>query len=233
MPHQSSLAPAVVQADNKIWYLKQSRLFERASDETVLDCEHLFTQQVYRRGAVLFDQGDAGRVVHLVKRGTVRIARRTADGHEVTIAMLTDGSLFGEEVVFSPNVERSTVATCMTPTLLCSARAEHVYGLLGRFPTLAINVAKYLHERRDEALAIAEDLAFLTVPERIVSLFARLKAEYGTPVADGTLLDVRLTHADLASLVGSTRETVSAQLSQLEKDGRVRHEGRAFVLLDA
>lgn len=181
---------------------------------------------------MLLDRGDAGRSVHLIKRGTVRIARHTADGHEVTIALLTDGSLFGEEVVFAPNVERSTVATCMTPTLLCSARAEHVYGLLGKFPSLAINVAKYVHERRDEALAVAEDLAFLKVPERIISLLTRLKTEYGKPVAGGTLLDIRLTHADLASLVGSTRETVSMQLAQLEKDGRVRREGRTFVLLD-
>lgn len=188
---------------------------------------------MYDRGAVLLDQGDVGRSVHLVKRGTVRISRHTADGREVTIAILTAGSLFGEEVVFAPNVERSTVASCMTPTLLCSARAEHVYGLLGKFPSLALNVAKYLSERRDEALAIAEDLAFLTVPERIISLLGRLQTEYGKRVADGTLIDIALTHADVASLVGSTRETVSTQLSQLEKDGRLRHEGRTFVLLDA
>ena len=170
--------------------------------------------------------------MYLVKRGTVRIARRTVDGKDVTIAILGPGCLFGEEVVFSA-IERKTIAICMTESLLCMARAEHVYGLLTRFPTLAVNVAKYLHEQRDDALAIAEDVAYLTVPERLVRLFERLSEEHGRPVPDGTLLDIRLTHADIASLIGSTRETVSAKLSQLAHEGRIRVEGRAVVLLAA
>jgi CRP/FNR family transcriptional regulator len=111
------------------------------------------------------------------------------------------------------------------------ARAEHVYGLLTRFPQLAVNVAKYLHEQRDNALAIAEDLAYLTVPQRLLRQFDRLAREYGKAVPDGVLLDIRLTHADLAALVGSTRETVSAQLAQLALDGLIRLDGRSIVVL--
>jgi CRP-like cAMP-binding protein len=217
---------------NTVWYLRRSRLFEKASDETIAYCEHVFVQQPCAKGFVLFSAGDVARMVYLVKSGTVRIARRTADGKEVTIAILGPGSVFGEEVVFS-QVERSTIAICMTQTLLCMARADHVYGLMTRFPQLAINIAKYLHEQLDDALAIAEDVAYLKVPDRLMRLFDRLSLEYGKPVADGVVLDVRLTHADIASLIGSTRETVSAQLAQLIRDGSVRLEGRMIVILGA
>jgi CRP/FNR family transcriptional regulator len=235
MPLQSSIEPAVHEtrvAENKVWYLKRSRLFDRASDETIANCEHLFVQQPCQRGHVLFHQGDAARLVYLVKRGIVRIARRTADGKEVTVAILGTGCVFGEEVVFS-QVERSTIAICMTDTLLCSARAEHIYGLLTRFPQLAINIAKYVHEQRDDALAIAEDVAYLKVSDRLLRLFERLSQEHGKPTSDGMLLDVRLTHADLASLIGSTRETVSAQLAQLVRDGSIRFDGRSIIVLGA
>ncbi len=213
-----------------MWYLKRSRLFERASDETIAYCEHLFVQQACTKGNILFQQGDAAHFVYLVKRGTVRIARRTSDDKDITIAILGPGCIFGEEVVFS-QVERTTIAVCMTESLLCMARAEHVYGLLTRFPQLAVNVAKYLHEQRDDALAVAEDFAFLSVPERLLRLFERLAEEHGRAVPGGTLLDIRLTHADLASLIGSTRETVSVQLAQLVREGRIRLDGRSIVVL--
>lgn len=217
-------------AENKVWYLKHSRLFERATDETISNCEKLFVQTDCSKGKVLFHQGDEGRLVYLVKRGTVRIARHTADDKDVTIAILGAGSIFGEEVVFS-KVERRTIAVCMTEALLCTARAEHVYGLMTRFPQLAVNVAKYISEQRDEAMAIAEDLAYLTVPERLVRLFGRLAKEHGKPVAGGTLLEIRLTHYDLASLIGSTRETVSLKLGELVRAGHIRLDERAIVVL--
>jgi CRP/FNR family transcriptional regulator len=226
----TSTATQTVVPENKVWYLKHSRLFERASDETIACCEHLFVQAVCTKGKILFQQGDPANFVYLVKRGMVRIARRTSDDKDIMIAILGPGSIFGEEVVFS-NVERTTVAICTTESLLCMARAEHVYGLLTRYPQLAINVAKYLHEQRDNALAIAEDLAYLSVPDRLLRLFARLAHEYGKPVRDGVLLDIRLTHADLASLIGSTRETISVQLAQLAQDGRIRLDGRSIVVL--
>jgi CRP/FNR family transcriptional regulator len=96
---------------------------------------------------------------------------------------------------------------------------------------LAVSIATYLHEQRDDALDIVEDLAYLKVSDRLLRLFERLAHEHGKAVADGTLIDVRLTHADIASLVGSTRETVSAQLSQLAREKTIRLEGRSIVLL--
>jgi CRP/FNR family transcriptional regulator len=85
-------------------------------------------------------------------------------------------------------------------------------------------------EQRDQALSVAEDLAFLKVPERLMRLLERLAAEHGKLVHDGTLIGLTLTHADIASLIGSTRETVSMQMKRLENEGRIRVESRRVVL---
>jgi CRP/FNR family cyclic AMP-dependent transcriptional regulator len=216
--------------ENKVWYLKRSRLFDRASDEAVAGYEHLFTQITYRKRAVVFELGDVGRVVYFIKIGRVRIVRATADGKEITLAILGPGDLFGEEVIFAPDVVRSTVATCLEDTLLCTARAVDLYGIMARHPVLAVNVAKYLHEQRDDALSIAEDLAYLKIPDRLMKLLERLAAEHGVPTSAGTLIDVSLTQADIASLIGSTRETVSSELSQLTRDGRIIMRGRKILM---
>lgn len=220
--------------ENKLWYLKRSKLFERASDETVANCEHLFVQRMVSAKTVIFDQGDDARIVYLVKSGKVKILRTTEDGKEVLVSLLGPGDLFGEEVVFSDKeLERTTVARCLEPSLLCMARAEDIYSMVSRNPVLALNIAKYLQEQRDDALAIVEEVAYLKVQDRLLRLLERLAQEYGVPSKEGTLLNVRLTHADLASLIGSTRETVTLQISSLIRDGHVLMSGKSMVLANA
>lgn len=215
--------------ENKVWYLRQNRLFEQAQEGAIEDCEHIFKTTIYPKRAMIFDQGDTTRVVYLVKRGRVRIVRLTPDGKEVTVAVLGPGDLFGEETLFEAQ-PRTTVATCMEESLLCTARADDLFALLSRNPTLALNVAKILNDRLLDASATMEDLAYARVPDRIVHLFQRLATEHGEPADDGIRVGVKLTHADIASLVGSTRETVSLEMANLVRAGRLRNDGKHVVV---
>jgi CRP/FNR family transcriptional regulator len=216
--------------ENKVWYLRQNRLFERANDSTVDASQHLFETCLYPRKAYVFDQGDPSRLVYLVKRGKVRLTRLTPDGKEVTVAVLGAGDLFGEETLFA-DTPRTTHAVCIEETLLCSAKADDLFALLSDSPALALNVAKVLSDKLLDASATMEDLAYANVPDRIMHLLNRLASEHGVETASGgVLLDVRLTHADIASLIGSTRETVSLELSHLAKAGRIAYDGKHITL---
>jgi CRP/FNR family transcriptional regulator, cyclic AMP receptor protein len=128
-------------------------------------------------------------------------------------------------------VARMTRATCLGPAVLYFARAEDLYGLMTRYPALAINVARYATEQRYEAFSVAEDFASLTVPERLVKLLERLAVEHGSPCAEGRRLGIRLTHSEIASLIGSTRETVTLQMGQLRREGRITTHGRDIVIV--
>jgi CRP/FNR family transcriptional regulator len=215
---------------NKVWYLQQNRLFAQASMESIENCEHLFKTTLFPKKALVFDQGDPTRLVYLIKRGKVRIARLTPDGKEVTVAVLGEGDLFGEETLFEKR-ERTTIASCMVESLLCTAKADDLFGLLSQNPTLALNVASVLSDRLGEASATMEDLAYAKVPDRIVNLFARLAEEHGVPAGDGDIrIEVRLTHADVASLVGSTRETVSLEMAALLRSKRLTYDGKFYTL---
>jgi CRP/FNR family transcriptional regulator len=219
----------VDESTNKVWYLKNNRLFADASEHRVADVEHIFRMRLLPRKTEIFERNDAPRTIYLVKTGRVRIVRLTPDGKEITVAVLGPGDIFGEEALFDAT-PRTSHAVCMDETLICQAKAEDLLGLMARDATLAMNVAKILSERLDGASATIEDLAYARIPDRIMHVFARLAADYGIPHAEGTALDVRLTHADIASLVGSTRETVSLEIGNLTRDGRLRFDGRTIVL---
>ncbi|HYW53109.1 MAG TPA: Crp/Fnr family transcriptional regulator [Dongiaceae bacterium] len=214
---------------NKVWYLRKNRLFLEATDAGVVSSEHLFTMCEMPRGTRVFDQGDTTRIVYVVKRGTVRIARETPDGKDVTVALLGAGDFFGEETLFGDR-PRTTVAVVVEDALLCTVRADDLFALLAQDPQLALNVAKVVSGRLDDARATMEDLAYARVGDRIVHLYRKLASEHGVPVAGGTRVDLRLTHADVASLVGSTRETVSAEIAKLAGAGRLQIRGRAVIV---
>ena len=215
--------------ENKVWYLRQNRLFSQATDESIESCEHLFKTAVLPKRSLVFDEGDPTRLVYLIKRGKVRITRLTADGKEVTVAVLGAGDLFGEETLFDDQ-PRTTHAVCIEEVLLCTARADDIFALLSRSPVLALNVAKVLNDKLLDASATMEDLAYAKVPERLMHLFVRLAGEHGVAAGDDILLDVRLTHADIASLIGSTRETVSLEMAHLAKAGRIAYDGRQITI---
>jgi CRP/FNR family transcriptional regulator, cyclic AMP receptor protein len=214
---------------NKVWYLRQNRLFGEAAEAGIVSTEHLFTMCEMPRGTRVFDQGDTTRIVYMVKRGAVRIARETRDGKDVTVALLGAGDFFGEETLFDDQ-PRTTVAIVVEDALLCTVRADDLFAVLARDPQLAMNVAKVLSGKLGDARETMEDLAYARVGDRIVHLYRKLAAEHGVRVAGGTRVDLRLTHADVASLVGSTRETVSAELAKLVDAGRLRTDGRAIVV---
>ena len=121
--------------------------------------------------------------------------------------------MFGEDALFG-GIERTTVATCMEETLICRAHADDLFGLLAGNSALALNVAQMLSDRLGDASATIEDLAYAKISDRLVNLFERLAGRIGPPAADGTFLDVRLTHQDIASIIGSTRETVSLEMNR-------------------
>jgi CRP/FNR family transcriptional regulator, cyclic AMP receptor protein len=216
--------------ENKIWYLKKNRLFADSPVDAVVEGASIFTMELLPKRSTLFDQGDATKMVFLIKTGRVRISRNTADGKEVTVAILGPGDMFGEDALFG-GIERTSVATCMEETLICKAHADDLFGLLAGNSSLALNVAQMLSDRLSDASATIEDLAYAKISDRLVHLFDRLSGELGKPAADGTFLDVRLTHADIASIIGSTRETVSLEMNQLVRSGHIKQEGGYITVL--
>lgn len=229
MPKDTVTADTGAAESNKVWYLRQNRIFGGALDADVERHAPLFKIVAYPRKAAILDLGDTERVVFFVKRGVVRIARLTEDGNEVTLALLGPGDLFGEEMLFASG-PRTTVALALDDVLLCTARADDLLALMQTDAAMALNVAKTMNERLGDAHTMMEDVAYARIPDRIMHALQRIASEYGEPDPAGTRITIRLTHAELASIVASTRETVSLELSRLTARGLIAMDGRHIVV---
>jgi CRP/FNR family transcriptional regulator, cyclic AMP receptor protein len=210
--------------------LRRHQLFDGATVKTVRACQRFFTQRRFPDKRSLFDQGDPSREVSLVVLGKVRIGRTAPGGGRAAIAVLGCGDIIGAEMLFTGTFFRTSRATAMGEASLCSADVDDFAAILTRYPSLAINFAKYFLNQRDDALTMAVELTSLKVRERILQLFVRLGAAYGVRESGGTLINVPLTHVEIASMVGSSRETVSLEMSRLRRSGHLLSASGSYVL---
>ncbi|MFN2527312.1 MAG: Crp/Fnr family transcriptional regulator [Candidatus Baltobacteraceae bacterium] len=214
--------------ENSVWYLRRTKLFD-CSGDILSGARHLFRLAIYPKRASLFEVGDDSRLVYFIKSGRIRLSRILTGNREIAIAVLGPGDIFGEEALFG-QMNRTTVATCIEESFICTSRADKLFELVATRPEFALNLARYSSRRHGEALSAIEDIASLSVGQRLVKLLERLASEFGIAGPSGVQIDVRLTHADLAALVGSTRETVSLELSKLSRARRISISAGHYTL---
>jgi CRP/FNR family cyclic AMP-dependent transcriptional regulator len=181
--------------------------------------------------AQVFAQGDAVTNVYLIHDGAVSLARSNPDGKEVTVAFLGPGDFFGEEAIFG-RAARDTTAVCIEAGTIFAASRPLFAATIRSDPALPMRLASNLSLRFDQVTQTFEDLAFATVEARLIMLFDRLANRYGIPSVngDGVAVHLRLTHAQIGTFIGSTRETVSVHLSGLIRRQRLRQDGPYYVL---
>lgn len=186
----------------------------------------------FRRGDIVFAEGEAGDALYVVIEGKVKIFRTSPDGRENMLAVLGPGEMFGELSLFDPGPRTATVAA-ITDCALASLAHEALRPWLAGRPELGVQLLQALAQRLRRTNEAMADLVFSDVPGRVAKTLLDLADRFGTPDPDG---GVRVTHdltqEELAQLVGASRETVNKALSEFASRGWIRLDGRAVLLID-
>lgn len=214
--------------DEKLWYLQQINIFADMTDAEMRRLAERTVMRRYPRGAVIAQQDDPANVIYLVKEGRVKLCRYSPAGRVQILALLERGDLFGERgLVGTP---AATHCEAFEDTLICVLRKEDFEDLVRSNPALALRVIRVLAERLRTAEEAIESLALQNVPVRLATLLRRLAEEYGEAHALGRRLALRLTHHDLASMIGASRETVTTLLNRLRDEGAIAIEDRHIII---
>jgi CRP/FNR family transcriptional regulator len=130
-------------------------------------------------------------------------------------------------------------AEAMIDTYLCVIGVEEFEEFIEKNPKIALKFINILYNRLKEVYSMSEKIALSDVKYRIIFLLLKLSEKTGKRKKEWQTINMRLTHADIANMIGSTRETTSAILSQLKKEGLIKKglklsidADRAYQLLD-
>lgn len=207
---------------DKLGYLSRINIMDVLPMETLKEVDRDAPMNVVRKGTLIMEPGQRSDVLFLLKEGRVRIYKISAEGKEFTLAMLGPGNIFGEIGSISTGTE-GAYAEALDDAVLCLWRKPDAERIMQKHPQLALRVMEVLSSRLKQMQELMGYLVLGDVRTRLLYLLLRLAAEFGAE-DDGpcTLISADLTHQDLASMIGATRETVSATLAALSREEVVR-----------
>jgi len=179
----------------------------------------------------VFHEGDRSDACYIVRSGSFRVTREHSDGRAITLATLGPGDIFGELAMLDGEVRSASVEALGDGELLALPAGE-VRALLARHPEITVKLIAALVRRLRAANERISRQSFQTVPSRVAGVLSQLVAEEGA--GEGGEVTIRMNQADLAQLAGTSRESVSRFLADLERAGIVRPgRGRVTVLAPA
>ncbi|GAC1524709.1 MAG: Crp/Fnr family transcriptional regulator [Vulcanimicrobiaceae bacterium] len=184
------------------------------------------------RGEFLYTPGDAASCVFVVESGRVKIVRSNASGSESIIGVRNPGDLFGELTWMSDGARRTSSAIALDPGTVARLDSDIFERRLRADVVLSAAFARGMSQQLAAVERELTELAGKSVPGRLVDALGRLAADHGVRESDGTLrIALSLTHKDLADLIGTSRETLTKELSVLADVGLVRVAHRTIVLV--
>jgi CRP/FNR family cyclic AMP-dependent transcriptional regulator len=223
------VATGTVSADI-IEAMAQTPLFEGASDATIAALADKGVIRRFRRGTYLFHQGDDAPDIHFLVRGRIEISSLTSNGHRQLHTTLMTPQFFGELGVLGDQ-PRSAAALALDESEIWRAEAADFLAFLTEEPSAAQAMLRALARQVLSHEAFVEDLLYLDLKGRVAKRLLQLVSPTLDDLPeDGAVVPSIVTHADLASLCGGSRENVTRILSDFQRRGYVERDGRRFVL---
>ena len=188
--------------------------------------------QRFRRGEVVFRQGDPGDALYVVLSGRVKISSPSGSGVEAILTTLRPGEWFGALALLD-GAPRSASATAVEPTETLVLPRDRFRQLVNDVPAIRDQVLAALAHELRRLTNHVEELHFLDIAGRLAARLARMAEEQGITGPDGEIrLDGPITQGELAAMVGSTRQSINKLLGYLVGDGLIRIDRDAIVILD-
>ena len=215
----------------RLWYLKSCDLFKQLSADQLTALEARCRVRSFPRGTPIYLPADYADGVLLLAQGRVKIGSFTEEGKQTILAFVEPGEIFGE-LSLTGSEEREEYAEAVDKSIVVLISNEVIQELLAENPAVSMGVTKLFGLRRRRIERRLKYLLFRSNRERLVHLLLELAEQYGRQTPEGVELGIKLSHQDLASIIGSTRETVTVVLGELQSEGRLKLGRRKVVLTD-
>jgi CRP/FNR family transcriptional regulator/CRP/FNR family cyclic AMP-dependent transcriptional regulator len=210
--------------------MARTPLFDGAALPTIARLAERGVVRRYRRGTYLFHQGDDSPEVFFLVAGRVEISSDSSSGHRQLHTTLDLPQFFGELGVLG-GMARTASALALEESSVWVVPAPAFVEFLSEEPVAARSILRALARNVQAQEAFVEDLLYLDLKGRVAKRLLQLVAPSLDELPeDGAVVPSIVTHADLASLCGGSRENVTRILSDLQRRGFVEREGRRFVL---
>jgi CRP/FNR family transcriptional regulator, cyclic AMP receptor protein len=227
MPHRRACD---LSTEDRAEIIRHSQIGERLDESVVARLAKASAALDVRRRRFVYRAGDPPDALYLVARGRVKLCSVEPDtGREAVIDILPAGSLFGESALYEAGARQMSAVAFENARLLRVPVGEFRLAM-GDSRELYDHTFRLLGQRLSRSERRVADFALDAIPARLEKLLCDLSDRYGRPGPGGTIIDLNLPHREIASIVGSTRESVTVRLNDLRRAGVIDFVDRKILL---
>ena len=205
--------------------LRKISLFSSLDDEALNYLESVAVKKNFAKNTILFSKGDQSDALYILCSGKAKAVIHDENGREIIIATFGEGEYFGE-ISFLDGEERSATVMTKEPTQALVIYRNDFKNILFSNPDAVFHLLKELLKKLRKATDQVENLAFMDIYKRISHLFDDL----ARPHDNEWLIEDKLTHQEIANMVGSSREMVSKILKQLQIGGYISIDKKQITI---
>jgi CRP/FNR family transcriptional regulator len=211
--------------------LTQLEFGSRLSKDLVDRISRSSTVVEARRRRFIYRAGEQADALYAIVRGRIKLCRIELDTErEAVIDILPEGSLFGDSALYSTAGRRENSAVAYEACTLLKVPAEDFKAALDQDPALHDYTLRLIGQRLERAEQRLADFALNAIPARLDRLLADFSHRYGVRESEGVLIDIPLPHREIASIVGSTRESVTVRLNAMRREGTIEFVNRKILV---
>lgn len=227
----AKIAPKSVDIHQLASFLRGVELLNGLSSEDLLRVAQMCQLSRFRRAERIFTESQPGACLYVVMEGRVKIFGSSTQGRSKTFAYLEPGDFFGEMSLIDEEV-RSASASALEDSVLIMLKSDDFRKLSLSRPAIALTMLKTLSGRLRRANREIEALSFNNVLGRIAQILLDLAERYGKTTNEGILIDMTLSHKELAEMAGTAREVISRVISRFRRIGCVSFADSKLIITD-
>jgi CRP/FNR family cyclic AMP-dependent transcriptional regulator len=215
-----------------LWYFESVNLFNILCPHKVkvMGDKHQFLH--FKRDAFIYFPDDKADYIYMIAQGRVKIGRYLEDGKEVISAILTNGEIFGELALAGENTRKDFAQVMDENTTICPLGIEDLKALMYGNNELSFKMLKLVGLRLMKLERKLELLVFKDARTRVIEFLKDAASWKGKKVGFETMIPTKLTHKDIASLTGTSRQTVTTILNELKEKNLINFDRKKILIRD-
>lgn len=205
-------------------------IFSTLSREELEDIVSLIGHKTYRKGEIVFLEGEKSNSLYIINEGQIKLFKYTKEGKEQILHILSEGEFFGE-ISLLKEEEVAFNAEAITPLKICTLTKEKLNNILLQRPEISVKILESVGERLSKVEKLVKNLATIDVEARMAALLMEFKEQYGVKTSKGIEIKLPLTREDMANYIGVTRETISRKLAKFQQEGFIQLIGNKKIVI--
>ena len=218
-------------SDDRAGIIRELEFGESLNENLVSDLAKSSVVLDFRRRRFVYRAGDPADCLYAIIHGRVKLCRIESEtGREAVIDILPEGSLFGESALYSVAGQRANSAIAYENSRLLRIHVADFKRGMAEDHRLHDYTFRLIGQRLEHAERRLADFALNAIPARLDRLLAEFSDRYGVSEPEGVLIDIPLPHREIASIVGSTRESVTVRLNAMRREGTIEFVNRRILI---